>query len=333
MNDRDLPAIGQSRITASECFWLAPAMTALRRAHDTGRIGAALLIHADPGCGGEVLAEWTTQLLLCRHKPAPCMECADCRNCAAHQHPDVFALHPTGDSKQIRVEDTRAFLADLVLTSHGGGYRIGIVTPADVLNPNAANALLKTLEEPPPSTLIALISTSPSRLPATILSRCTRLRVTAPARAATLAWLTARGHPGDLASAAAVLGDAPLTLLEAQADAVAHMAAETERAVEEVARGAGEPAQLAERWSRDEFALRLACLEAWLTERIHLSATAPNGNIAWHFGLLDALRELRREIDTPLNKSVALETWLWRLAAGGQPGRVTRSQREAADFG
>lgn len=326
MSDRDVPAIEQPRIDATDCFWLAPAMTALRRAHETDRLGAALLIHADPGCGGEILAEWATQLLLCRREPAPCMECADCRHCAAHQHPDVFALHPTGDSRQIRVEDTRAFLADLALTSHGGGHRIGIVTPADVLNPNAANALLKTLEEPPPRTLIALICTSPSRLPATIRSRCTRLRVTAPARAATLAWLTARGHSGDLARAAAVLGDAPLTLLEARADAVAHMATETERAVADVERGAGEPAQLAERWSRDEFALRLACLEAWLTERIRLSAKAPNGNIAWHFGLLDALRELRREIDTPLNKSVALETWLWRLAAGGQAGGVTRSQ-------
>lgn len=313
-------------MAATDCFWLAPAMNALRSAHDSAHLGHALLIHADPGCGGELLADWAAQLLLCQREPAPCMACTDCRNCAAHQHPDVFFLQPTGDSKQIRVEDVRAFIADLVLTSHRGGYRVGIVAPADALNSNAANALLKTLEEPPPRTLLALISASPSRLPATILSRCTRLRVTAPARAKTLEWLAARGRQGDLARAAEVLGDAPLTLLDEDAGAVARMSDETFRAVEEVERGAGDPAQLAERWSRDQFALRLACLEAWLTRRIHLSANAPHGNIAWHFGLLDVLRELRREIDTPLNKSVALETWLWRLAAGGQPGRVTRSQ-------
>lgn len=301
-------------------------MRALRGAHAGGRLGAALLIHADPGCGGELLAQWATQLLLCRREPAPCGECTDCRNCAALQHPDLFCLQPQGESKQIVVGDVRAFIADLMLTSHGGGHRIGIIAPAEALNVNAANALLKTLEEPPPRTLLVLACASPARLPATILSRCTRLRVTAPARDKTLQWLATMGRTGDLARAAGVLGDAPLTLLDADADAVARMSAETAEALEALERGAGEPAQLAERWSREHFALRLACLESWLTGRIHLSATAPNGNIAWHFGLLDALRELRREIDTPLNKSVALEAWLWRLAAGRQPGRVTRSQ-------
>lgn len=322
----DRPDDDRPRIAASECFWLEPAMAALRGAHLNGRLGHALLIHADPGCGGESLADWAAQLLLCRREPAPCLACADCRNAAAGRHPDVFDLQPTGDSKQIRVEDVRAFIADLALTSHGGGYRVGIVSPADALNTNAANALLKTLEEPPARTLIALVSASPSRLPATIRSRCTRLRVTAPARAATLEWLAARGRTGDLAQAAEVLGDAPLALLREDADAIAGVSREVAGAVEQVARGAGDPAQLAERWSRDQFALRLACIEAWLTRRIHLSATAPNGNIARHFGLLDGLRELRRDADTPLNKSVALEAWLWRLAAGGQPGRVTRSQ-------
>jgi len=304
-------------ITAADCFWLAPAMEALRTALRADRLGHALLIHADAGCGGEWLAIWAAQLLLCRRDRAPCGECVDCRHAAAGQHPDLFTVQPTGDSKQIRVDDVRAFSAELALTSHGGGYRIGIVAPADALNIVAANALLKTLEEPPRRTLIVLASAAPSRLPATIRSRCMRLRVTAPGRAAALEWLAGHGKTGGLAAAADTLGDAPLTLLDADTAEVARVRAESDRALEDIERGKGDPTQLAERWAREDFALRLACIEAWLGARIRLSATTPTGNIALQFGLLDAVRELRREIDTPLNKSVALERWLWRLAGAG----------------
>jgi len=301
-------------IAATDCFWLEPAMQALRTAHRADRVGHALLIHADPGCGGELLATWAAQLLLCRRDAAPCNACVDCRHCAAGQHPDLFVVRPTGDSLQIRVDDVRAFVADLALTSHGGGYRIGIVTPADALNAAAANALLKTLEEPPPRTVIALVSTTPSRLPATIRSRCLRLTVTAPGAAATQAWLAGQGRTGDLAAAVDVLGDAPLKLFDADIAAVTRLRADTARALDEAARGGADPAALAERWSRDEYELRLACIEAWLNARIRLSAASATGNIARQFELLDAMRELRREIDAPLNKSVALERWLWRLA-------------------
>ncbi|MGE0436891.1 MAG: DNA polymerase III subunit delta' [Steroidobacteraceae bacterium] len=303
-------------IAAPACPWLEPAMEALRKAYQADRMSHALLIHADPGCGGELLATWVAQLLLCHGEPAPCNACVDCRHCAAGQHPDLFIVQPTGDSKQIRVDDVRAFVADLALTSHGGGYRIGIVAPADVLNAAAANALLKTLEEPPPRTLIVLVGATPSRLPATIRSRCLRLRVTAPGAAATQAWLAGQGRTGDLEAAIDVLGDAPLNLLDADVAAVARLRADTARALLEVERGGAEPAALAERWSREEHALRLACIEAWINARIRLSASAATGNIARPFGLLDSVRELRREIDAPLNKSVALERWLWQLGGG-----------------
>lgn len=308
-------------IAATDCFWLTPAMEALRSARAAGRLGHALLIHADPGCGGELLATWAAQLLLCQRDAAPCGACTDCRHAASHQHPDLHLAQPTGDSKQIRIDDVRAFCADLALTSHGGGYRVGIVSPADVLNLAAANALLKTLEEPPPRTVIVLVSATPSRLPATLRSRCMRMRVVAPDLGATQAWLAAHGKAGDVAAAADVLGNAPLALLDADLAALARLRADTAQHLEDIGRGRADPAAFAERWSREEFALRLACIEAWIGARIRLSAATATGNIARQFGLLDAVRELRREIDSPLNKAVALERWLWRLA-----------QREAAEI-
>ncbi len=161
------------------------------------------LIHEAPGAGGEWLALWAARLVLCEHpERAPCGQCRACRRVLARAHPDLSFLGLEEDSKQIRIEQVRELSAELALTSHGGGYKVAIVTPADALNRFAANALLKTLEEPPARTLLILVVTQPSRLPATVLSRCQRLRVRAPQRAQSLAWLEAARGPGRVGAGA-----------------------------------------------------------------------------------------------------------------------------------
>ena len=164
--------------------WLADSTAALRAAHEQGRMPHALLIHEAPGAGGEWLAAFAAALVLCERGAAgPCGECRACRRVAAGAHPDVSWLRPQEDSRQVRIEQVRELSAELALTSHGGGYKVGIITPADALNRFAANALLKTLEEPPARTLLILVASEPSRLPPTILSRCQRVRIRAPGRA------------------------------------------------------------------------------------------------------------------------------------------------------
>src|SRR5215475_7988935 len=164
--------------------WLAAAMTALGTAHEQGRMPHALLIHEAPGTGGDWLATWAAALVLCeRGKAAPCGDCTACRRIASLHHPDVNWVRLQEDSRQIRIEQVRELAAELALTSHSGGYKVAILTPADALNRFAANALLKTLEEPSPRTLLILVATQPSRLPPTVISRCQRLRVRAPERA------------------------------------------------------------------------------------------------------------------------------------------------------
>src|SRR5438309_1954003 len=136
---------------------------------------------------------------------APCGACTGCRRVWALQHPDVTWLRATEESRQIRIEQVRDLAAELALTAHGGGYKVGIVSPADALNRFAANALLKALEEPPPGTLLVLTATQPSRLPPTLISRCQRLRVRAPTRAEGIAWLTALRGTGEWGEALEVL--------------------------------------------------------------------------------------------------------------------------------
>src|SRR5262249_21871242 len=304
----------------------------LRAAHAAGRMPHALLIHESPGTGGEWLANWAAALVLCqRDKAAPCGECASCRRVAALTHPDVLWLRPQEDSRQIRIEQVRELTAELALTSHSGGYKVGILTPADALNRFAANALLKTLEEPPARTLLILVATAPSRLPPTVLSRCQRLRVRAPTRAEALAWLERASGSAPWGPALDTIGEAPFALLGLDPDEIAAVGSDARRALDGLAGGGTDPAATAERWARAEWPLRLRCFENWLTERIQDNARerafmtemrgapysaggGPILNMVELFGLLDEVRELRAALDGPLNRGLALEALLRRLA-------------------
>ena len=179
--------------------WLAPAIASLDAARKAGRLPHALLIHdSGAGAGGDWLANWAASVALClTPDDAPCGKCAGCVRVANNQHPDLTWVVPTEDSKQLRIEQVRELAQELALTSHQGGYKVGILSPADSMNRFAANALLKTLEEPPARTLLILVASQPSRLPATILSRCQKLKVRAPTQAESLEWLQATQGAGD----------------------------------------------------------------------------------------------------------------------------------------
>jgi DNA polymerase III subunit delta' len=315
--------------------WLAAAMSALGAAHEQGRMPHALLIHEAPGTGGDWLATWGAALVLCeRGKAAPCGACTACRRVAALHHPDVSWLRPQEDSRQIRIEQVRELSGELALTSHSGGYKVAILTPADALNRFAANALLKTLEEPAARTLLILVATEPSRLPPTVLSRCQRLRIRAPERAESIAWLTELRGEGDWDAALDALGEAPMQVAQADPAELAEVGADTHKTLEALSAGRTDPVAAAERWARSHLPLRLLCFENWLTERIrggarggallaevragpYLSGAGSFLNIRELFGLLDEVRDLRATLDVPLNRGVALEALFRRLAPTG----------------
>jgi DNA polymerase III subunit delta' len=210
-----------------------------------------------------------------------------------------------------------------------------VLAPADALNRYAANALLKTLEEPPARTLLVLVATQPSRLPPTIRSRCQRLAVPPPSRAQSLAWLEAVKAGADWGGALDVLGEAPLLAAERDPREVAQVGAESREALEALSGGRADPVAQAERWARTELPLRLLCFERWLTERVrnaerrgafltemrpapYLSEGATILNIRELFGLMDEVRELRATLDAPLNRGLALEALFRRLAPAGR---------------
>ncbi|HXS20603.1 MAG TPA: DNA polymerase III subunit delta' [Steroidobacteraceae bacterium] len=316
--------------------WLGPEIARLRSAYAAGRLPHALLIHEASGAGGEWLAGWAARMVLCSspREGAPCEHCISCKRAVQGQHPDLTFVRPVEASTQIRIEQVRELGAELALTAHQGGYKVGILSPADSMNRFAANALLKTLEEPPQKTLLILVASQPSRLPATILSRCQRVRVRAPQRHEAIAWLEATRGPGEWGRVLDILGPAPMTAAATDAAAVVEVAAEVRRGLEDAASGGLDPVATAERWARSELPLRLACVENWLTERIHgrmgdrtvftevRAGAHPRGqgeslDLRQLFGLLDSVRELKSSFDAPINRGLALESLLRGLETRG----------------
>ena len=182
----------------------------------------AVLVTGRAGIGKRALAQWLACALLCetpRSDGAPCGGCPSCRYVSGGQHPDFRVVEPLeivdDEPKPVEwivVDRIRALTAWAELTSHRGGAKVALIEPAERMNVAAANALLKTLEEPPVNTFFLLVSHQPGRLPPTIVSRCQRIAVPTPSLDEAEAWLAGK----DVRDARALLaqaGGAPLAAL------------------------------------------------------------------------------------------------------------------------
>jgi DNA polymerase-3 subunit delta' len=195
--------------------WLEATWQQLAHARAQGRLPHALLIAGPEGSGKHLLARRLSAALLCE-SPDPrtgaCGRCAACAWLRAGTHPDLAVLEPEEPGKAIKIDQVRALAVELGMTSHAGRYKVAVIAPADAMNVNAANSLLKTLEEPTANTLLILVTASPGRLPATIRSRCQHLRIGLPAAEQALDWLQDAGIERPLAQRCLqAAGGAPLT--------------------------------------------------------------------------------------------------------------------------
>jgi DNA polymerase-3 subunit delta' len=190
----------------AQLFGHHKALAAFERVSASGRMPHAWLIAGSPGIGKATLAFWLARTVLSvgksiadPHDP----QSSFFRRVAHGSEPDLFVLertpHPrTGRMrKEISVDQVRALTTSLHETAVGSGGRVVVVDTADELNLEAANALLKLLEEPPSGVVLLLVSNAPGLMPRTILSRCATLRLKRLNTADMLAALVAAGLADD----------------------------------------------------------------------------------------------------------------------------------------
>ena len=243
--------------------WTIGAAQRLMR--DTQRLPHALLLAGPRGLGKAALATRLTQVLTCVRPQDGTVACGTCQGCllfGAGNHPDIRWIEPPEDKKVIAIDQIRALGEFLQLRPHTARYKIVVISPADAMNIQAANSLLKLLEEPPADSLLLLVSSDPARLPATVRSRCQRVEFMIPARAEALSWLRAvEGFPADQAELLLDLaGGAPLRALTLQQEGFLAVQSELRADVEAIAAGKADPVACAARW-KSRGAQR--CLE-WL---------------------------------------------------------------------
>lgn len=246
--------------------WLRDSLRRLSDAARMNRLHHALLIAGDAGLGKRDLADALVKAVLCQQPDSEGSACGRCKSCllmAAGTHPDrayvTFEMRDDGKLRtEVTVDQIRALAARLSLSSQFGGLQFAIVVPADAMNVSAANALLKTLEEPASDTVIILVCDRPARLPATIRSRCQRIDVPYPAHAEALAWLKTHGVDGKDAEAAlaASLGNPGKALAFAGDDQLQLRAACIDD-LKRLAAGRTSGSEIAERWAADRPAQRL----------------------------------------------------------------------------
>ena len=313
--------------------WHEGARMHVATALEGGRLPHGLLLHGPDGVGKERFAGVLAAGLFCRQRVAgvtPCGACPECALSRGGSHPDLHWLRRPEDKKSIGVDQVREACDELAMTSMRGGYRVAIITPANIMTIAAQNALLKTLEEPAPRTLLVLVTARPSQLLPTLRSRCQRIEVPRPPPGQATAWLAAELGSQPSPRLLELAGGAPLRAL-ALAPHFETLESEMPGMLEALLGGRVDVTRLAADMLGEGLPARLGWLEAWLGQLIRRRAlpdatrlTVPGGpllqraaaevNITAAFRLVDRVRESRRLLEGSAAPALVVEALLIELA-------------------
>ena len=304
----------------------------VQRSCQQDRLPHALLLCGPLGMGKALFAQHLAENLLCEKSPlhtedkgrksvsshdggvppfekggggisaSTCGHCKSCYLLRAKTHPDLLNVQPAETGKQISIDQIRSLIQFYTLTANYGRYQIAIVAPAEAMTRNAANSLLKLLEEPPPKTLIMLVSHQPSALLATILSRCQRLDFGSPNRTGAQTWLRSR-----LNEKKRVTEDYVQLLLNlsTQAPLAALALVETEGmakrqalfdSLTQLPSGQIDPVRVAEGWSKLEAAPVLQWMLSWTMDIIRYATTGHTQYLV-NYDHQEALQRLAKQLN------------------------------------
>lgn len=298
------------------------------------RIPQALLITGPAGIGKRRLADAFAGSLMCQAPLADHSACGNCQSCkllAAQTHTDFLLLEPDEPGKAIGIDKIRQLIVKLALKPQFETYRVVIIAPAEQLNTASANAFLKCLEEPTERTCLILLSKNPSRLPATIRSRCQTIQCRSPDSSIATQWLQQQGVQNDIEVLLSLAQGAPLV---AKAYADQNLIAARQSYFDtwlQIADGKQNPITTAEQWQKPD-SLDLSILFKWMLDwvadliktahraepaQLHnpdkkksLQALAERLELKALYRLYDSLLIAQSQLNTQINKQLLLEQLL-----------------------
>jgi DNA polymerase III subunit delta' len=294
------------------------------RVKTENRLPHGILLSGMEGLGKVHFAECVTRALFCSNVTADgayCNTCHACRLIETNVHPSVRWVRPEKEHGQIKIDQIREVNEFVSQTTLQGQYRVVIIQPANQMNASAANALLKTLEEPAKGALLILISDQSSRLPATILSRCQRISFVPPLHDDALAWLAIQKIDAVLAKTLLPLAyGAPLKVLHYVKDDILATRGALYDALMLLTQKKADPIKSAAPFSSGESLAVIDFILSWVMDLLRLQAGcdaiinqdyAPQlSKITLDPAFLDYVMQLRKEISGGfnLNKQLVLES-------------------------
>ena len=317
--------------------WQTSNWQSLTNSQQNKRLAHGLLFHGAAGIGKKAFAIEFAHWLMCEQPlvDKACGECKACKLIKADSHPDFIHLSPEEEGKAIKVDQVRELIEKISLTSHGHGYRVVIISPADALNINASNSLLKTLEEPPANTILILTTDKPSKLMATIRSRTQMIRFDLPEEQQSLQWLTQQNI--DKSNLVLKLSaGAPLAAIAMTEDEGLLIRDKLFNNWQELATGNADALESAAMWIKDGFKIKanlpLNWVSSWILDMIRslqdghidsmvnvdyaqtLQKLAVQVDLKSIYNLLDRLNDTIRLTDSPANQLMLVEGLLLHWA-------------------
>lgn len=310
--------------------WQQTQWQQLYAAKKNNRLPHGLLFAGMSGIGKAHFADAFTRMLLCQQPQSDgsgCMACHACRLLEGRAHPNVLWVEPEKEGQAIKVDQIRELNEFVAQSSIQGDYRVVIINPANNMNVNAANALLKTLEEPSSGAVLVLVSDQNGKLPATILSRCQRITFGRPDAEQALRWLQLQDLDTQVAPSLllALAHGAPLAAKKLISDGVLETREMIFQAMHALAQNKQNPLQFATKLKDTDSLLAIDFVWSWMLDLLRLQAgeqaiintdytdklqhiaekTANNQNALFMVYLQKLRREIMQGIN--LNKQLLIE--------------------------